>query len=65
MSTFNLNAEYAYIDPDPNTKKSTIFLTAERVLHTLMILKVPKKLFLLVYHILRGKTLSPPDSLAL
>ena len=63
MSTFNLSAEYAYIDPDPNTKKSTILSDGGKSIAYIDDFEGAKKTIPIGVSYTAWKDLSPPDSL--
>jgi cell surface protein SprA len=65
MSTFTLNGEYAYIDPDPNTKKSTILSDGGKSIAYIDDFEGTKKTIPIGVSYTAWKDLSPPDSLAL
>ncbi|MFZ1518001.1 MAG: cell surface protein SprA [Ignavibacteriaceae bacterium] len=65
MSTFTLNGEYAYIDPDPNTKKSTILSDGGKSIAYIDDFEGTKKTIPIGVSYTGWKDLSPPDSLAL
>lgn len=63
MSTFNLTGEYAYIDPDPNTKKSTILSDKGKSIAYIDDFEGTKKTIPIGVSYTAWKDLSPPDSL--
>jgi len=63
MSTFNLSAEYAYINPDPNTKKSTIVSDGGKSIAYIDDFEGAKKTIPIGVSYTAWKDLSPPDSL--
>lgn len=63
MSTFNLSAEYAYIDPDPNTKKSTILSDGGKSIAYIDDFEGAKKTIPIGVSYTAWKDLSPPDSM--
>lgn len=63
MSTFNLSAEYAYINPDPNTKKSTILSDGGKSIAYIDDFEGAKKTIPIGVSYTAWKDLSPPDSL--
>ncbi|MBK7630274.1 MAG: cell surface protein SprA [Ignavibacteriales bacterium] len=65
MSSFNLSAEYAYIDPDPNTKKSTILSDGGKSIAYIDDFEGAKKTIPIGISYTSWKDISPPDSLYL
>ncbi len=63
MSTFSLTGEYAYIDPDPNTKKSTILSDGGKSIAYIDDFEGTKKTIPIGVSYTAWKDLSPPDSL--
>ncbi|HQJ47350.1 MAG TPA: cell surface protein SprA, partial [Ignavibacteriaceae bacterium] len=63
MSTFNFTGEYAYIDPDPNTKKSTILSDKGKSIAYIDDFEGTKKTIPIGVSYTAWKDLSPPDSL--
>ncbi len=63
MSSFNLSAEYAYIDPDPNTKKSTIVSDGGKSIAYIDDFEGAKKTIPIGVSYTSWKDISPPDSL--
>ena len=63
VSTFNLSAEYAYIDPDPNTKKSTIVSDGGKSIAYIDDFEGAKKTIPIGVAYTAWKDASPPDSL--
>jgi len=63
MSTFNLSAEYAYINPDPNTKKSTILSDGGKSIAYIDDFEGAKKTIPIGVSYTAWKDLSPPDSM--
>ncbi len=63
MSTFNLSAEYAYINPDPNTKKSTIVSDRGKSIAYIDDFEGAKKTIPIGVSYTAWKDLSPPDSM--
>ena len=65
MSSFNLSAEYAYIDPDPNTKKSTIASDDGKSIAYIDDFEGAKKTIPIGISYTSWKDISPPDSMYL
>ena len=65
MSSFNLSAEYAYIDPDPNTKKSTIASDDGNSIAYIDDFEGAKKTIPIGVSYTSWKDISPPDSMYL
>ena len=63
MSTFNLSAEYAYINPDPNSKKSTILSDGGKSIAYIDDFEGAKKTIPIGVSYTAWKDLSPPDSM--
>jgi cell surface protein SprA len=63
MSTFSLTGEYAFIDPDPNTKKSTILSDGGKSIAYIDDFEGTKKTIPIGVAYTAWKDLSPPDSL--
>lgn len=63
MSTFNFAGEFAYIDPDPNTKKSTIASDKGKSIAYIDDFEGTKKTIPIGVSYTAWKDLSPPDSL--
>ncbi|HCY77178.1 MAG TPA: cell surface protein SprA [Ignavibacteriales bacterium] len=63
MSTFTLTGEYAYINPDPNTKKSTILSDGGKSIAYIDDFEGAKKTIPIGVSYTGWKDLSPPDSL--
>jgi cell surface protein SprA len=63
MSTFNLTGEYAYIDPDPNTKKSRIVSDENKSIAYIDDFEGAKKTIPIGISYTGWKDLAPPDSL--
>ena len=63
MSVFNFSGEYAYIDPDPNTKKSTILSDQGKSIAYIDDFEGTKKTIPIGVSYTGWKDLSPPDSL--
>ncbi|MEO8231522.1 MAG: cell surface protein SprA [Ignavibacteriota bacterium] len=63
MSSFNLTAEYAYINPDPNTKKSTIASDGGKSIAYIDDFEGAKKTIPIGISYTSWKDISPPDSL--
>ncbi|HDZ58701.1 MAG TPA: cell surface protein SprA, partial [Ignavibacteriales bacterium] len=65
MSTFNFNGEYAYMSPDPNTKKSTIASDQGKSIAYIDDFEGTKKTIPVGVNYTAWKDLSPPDALPL
>ncbi len=63
MSNFNLSAEFAYINPDPNTKKSTIASDKGKSIAYIDDFEGTKKTIPIGISYTSWKDISPPDSL--
>ncbi len=63
MSTFNLSGEYAYIDPDPNTKKSPIPTDDGKSIAYIDDFEGAKRTIPVGISYTSWKDLSPPDSI--
>ena len=63
MSSFNLSAEYAYINPDPNTKKSTILSDGGKSIAYIDDFEGAKKTIPVGVSYTAWKDLSPPEDL--
>jgi cell surface protein SprA len=63
MSAFNFTGEYAYMDPDPNTKKSTIESDDNKSIAYIDDFEGSKKTIPVGVSYTGWKDLSPPDSL--
>jgi len=63
MSSFNLSAEYAYIDPDPNTKKSKILSDGGKSIAYIDDFEGSKKTIPIGVGYTGWKDVAPPDSL--
>jgi cell surface protein SprA len=63
MSTFNFSGEYAYIDPDPNTKKSKIVSDENKSIAYIDDFEGAKKTIPIGISYTGWKDTSPPDSL--
>lgn len=63
MSVFNFSGEYAYIDPDPNTKKSTILSDQGNSIAYIDDFEGAKKTIPVGVSYTAWKDISPPDSL--
>ncbi len=63
MSTFSLTGEYAYINPDPNTKKSTILSDGGKSIAYIDDFEGAKKTIPVGVSYTGWKDISPPDSL--
>lgn len=63
MSTFTLSGEYAYIDPDPNTKKSTVLSDGGKSIAYIDDFEGAKRIIPIGVSYVGWKDLSVPDSL--
>lgn len=63
MSTFALSGEYAYIDPDPNTKKSTVLSDGGKSIAYIDDFEAAKRIIPIGVSYTSWRDLSPPDSL--
>ena len=63
MSTLNFSGEYAYINPDPNTKKSTIASDKEKSIAYIDDFEGAKRIIPVGISYTGWKDLSPPDGL--
>jgi cell surface protein SprA len=64
MSTFNFSGEYAYIDPDPNTKKSTIASDQGKSIAYIDDFEGAKRIIPIGISYVGWKDLSPPGKLS-
>lgn len=64
MSSISLTGEYAYIDPDPNTKKSTILSDGGKSIAYIDDFEGAKRIIPIGVAYTAWRDLSPPDSLA-
>ncbi|MCJ7553108.1 MAG: cell surface protein SprA [Ignavibacteriaceae bacterium] len=63
MSSFTLSGEYAYIDPDPNTKKSTVLSDGGKSIAYIDDFEGAKRIIPIGVSYTSWRDLSPPDSL--
>jgi cell surface protein SprA len=63
MSSFSVTGEYAYIDPDPNTKKSTIFSDKEKSIAYIDDFEGAKRIIPIGVSYAGWKDISPPADL--
>jgi len=63
MSSFSLTGEYAYIDPDPNTKKSTVLSDGGKSIAYIDDFEGAKRIIPIGVAYTSWRDLSPPDSL--
>jgi len=64
MSSFSITGEYAYIDPDPNTKKSTIASDKGRSIAYIDDFEGAKKIIPVGVSYTQWKDISPPEGIA-